>query len=56
MGKLELTQILQHMERLAFGENCRKQSKHWFGGTCIKSPEAEAGDSLSWGQPELLLA
>lgn len=37
MGKLELTQILQHMERLAFGENCRKQSKHWFGGTCIKS-------------------
>lgn len=51
MGKLEPT--LTHMERLAFGENCRKQSKQWVWGHMHKVPEAgdfPVGASLNSGR------
>jgi hypothetical protein len=48
MRKLELTQVLQLMERLAFGENCKKQSKHWYRGTCREKQETHpVGASLN---------
>lgn len=53
MEKLEQIQVLQHMKRLAFGENSRKQSKQWVWEHMRKVPESgdsSVGASLNSGR------